>query len=66
MGQAMADAVGFKEPPLSVEDSAKGVIEQVWIPPRFSWSFGLLVMYKRWLEAGTLANASSVMVRLTT
>ncbi|KAK3378811.1 hypothetical protein B0T24DRAFT_610042 [Lasiosphaeria ovina] len=29
MGQAVADAIGMKEPPMSVEDSAKGVIEQI-------------------------------------
>ncbi|KAL2130026.1 hypothetical protein VTI74DRAFT_6997 [Chaetomium olivicolor] len=29
MGQALADAVGFKEPPLTVEQSAKAVIEQI-------------------------------------
>lgn len=29
MGQALADSVGFAEPPMTVEDSAKGVLEQV-------------------------------------
>ncbi|KXX73565.1 Norsolorinic acid ketoreductase [Madurella mycetomatis] len=29
MGQAMADAVGFPEPPLSSEESAKGVLTQI-------------------------------------
>ncbi len=29
MGQGLADAVGFKEPPLTVEESAKGMVEQV-------------------------------------
>ncbi|GAB1319434.1 hypothetical protein MFIFM68171_09644 [Madurella fahalii] len=29
MGQAIADAVGFPEPPLSQEESAKGVLEQI-------------------------------------
>lgn len=34
MGQAMADAVGFPEPSLSEEESAKGVLEQVSSPHR--------------------------------
>jgi hypothetical protein len=29
MGQAVADAINIKEPSLSTEDSAKGVVEQV-------------------------------------
>ncbi|KAK0715273.1 hypothetical protein B0H67DRAFT_645045 [Lasiosphaeris hirsuta] len=29
MGQALADAINFKEPPMSVEESAKAVIEQI-------------------------------------
>ncbi|KAK0636498.1 hypothetical protein B0T17DRAFT_83086 [Bombardia bombarda] len=29
MGQAVADAVHFKEPPLGVEESAQGVVEQI-------------------------------------
>ena len=29
MGQRLADAVGFLEPPLAVEDSAKCVLERV-------------------------------------
>ncbi|KAJ4289436.1 hypothetical protein N0V88_006916 [Collariella sp. IMI 366227] len=29
MGQAVADEVGFEEPPLTVEQSAKGVVEQI-------------------------------------
>lgn len=30
MGQALADALSFKEPPMTLEESAKAVIEQVW------------------------------------
>ncbi|KAK4126513.1 NAD(P)-binding protein [Parathielavia appendiculata] len=29
LGQALADAIGFKEPPLSVEESARGCVEQI-------------------------------------
>ena len=29
LGQSLADAIGFKEPPTTVEQSAKGVVEQV-------------------------------------
>jgi hypothetical protein len=31
MGQALADAVGFKEPPMEIDDSARQVLEQVCI-----------------------------------
>ncbi|KAH6856132.1 hypothetical protein B0I37DRAFT_303993, partial [Chaetomium sp. MPI-CAGE-AT-0009] len=36
LGQSLADAVGFKEPPLTVELSAKGVVEQIdnWTPEK--------------------------------
>lgn len=29
MGQDFADSLGFKEPPLTVEQSVKGLLEQV-------------------------------------
>jgi norsolorinic acid ketoreductase len=29
MGQVLADAIGFKEPPMTVEDSARQVVEQI-------------------------------------
>ncbi len=29
LGQGLADAIGYKEPPLTPEESAKGVVEQV-------------------------------------
>ena len=29
LGQGLADAIGYKEPPLTPEQSAKGVVEQV-------------------------------------
>ncbi|KAK3294363.1 uncharacterized protein B0H64DRAFT_324982, partial [Chaetomium fimeti] len=36
LGQSLADAIGFKEPPLTVEASAKGVVEQIdnWTPEK--------------------------------
>ncbi|KAK4153014.1 hypothetical protein C8A00DRAFT_15748 [Chaetomidium leptoderma] len=36
LGQGLADAIGFKEPPLTVEQSAQGVVEQVdnWTPEK--------------------------------
>ena len=40
MGQGIADAIGFPEPPMSVEDSASKVMEQVRIS----------LVY--WLESG--------------
>lgn len=32
MGQSLADVVGVKEPPMTVEDSSRQVVEQVRIP----------------------------------
>jgi hypothetical protein len=29
LGQVLADAIGFPQPPMSVEESARGVLEQV-------------------------------------
>ncbi|EAQ87624.1 hypothetical protein CHGG_04243 [Chaetomium globosum CBS 148.51] len=36
LGQSLADAVGFKEPPTTAEQSAKGVVEQIdnWTPEK--------------------------------
>jgi hypothetical protein len=33
MGQALADAIGFKEAILTVQQSAEGVLQQVWLLP---------------------------------
>lgn len=33
MGQALADTVGFPEPPMTIEDSSRGVLEQVSLIP---------------------------------
>jgi hypothetical protein len=38
LGQVLADAIGFPEPPMSVEESARGVLEQVCF--FLSWRFG--------------------------
>jgi hypothetical protein len=29
LGQSLADAIGYKQPPMTVEDCAKAVVEQV-------------------------------------
>jgi hypothetical protein len=29
LGQSLADAIGYKEPPTTLEESAKGVVERV-------------------------------------